>query len=73
MADLIERIPVNSKAVRSIGYEPITRTLDIEFHSGVYRYNDVPETEYEGLLHAESIGRAVMAFKATYVGMRVKE
>ncbi len=51
------REPVSSSAIASVGYEPATLTLEIEFHSGaVYRYLGVPERVYHELLAADSKG-----------------
>ena len=51
----MRRIPVASEAMRSIGYEGTV--LEIEFvDSDVYRYFDVPESVYSGLILAESMG-----------------
>ena len=42
----------------SAGYDPKTRTLKIQFHSGkIYRYYDVPEEVYTELMEADSVGR----------------
>jgi hypothetical protein len=51
------RKDVTSSNLRTVGYDPATRTLEIEFHkSGVYRYADVPLEVYEGLMAADSHG-----------------
>lgn len=43
----IEREPVESEAIRSIGFDAQTQTLEIEFTNGsVYRYYAVPEGVY---------------------------
>lgn len=61
----MDRLPVESSAVESVGYDPRTRTLEVEYASGgVYRYVGVPLRAYELLLRAESIGG--------YVNRRVK-
>jgi hypothetical protein len=53
----MERTPVSSTSLRSIGYDPDSSFLDVEFHSGaVYRYLGVPEREYEALLRDDSHG-----------------
>jgi hypothetical protein len=57
---LLKKIPVESDAVRSIGYDPTVPVLQVEFENGaIYHYMDVPEPEYQALLQAESIGRFV--------------
>lgn len=48
---------VQSSALRSVGYDPDARVLEIEFVSGTcYRYFDVPEAFYAGLMTAASHG-----------------
>ena len=52
------RTPVNSSNVTSVGYDPTTMTLEVEFtKSSVYQYFEVPEVEYQNLISAESVGR----------------
>lgn len=51
------RMPVESSAFASVAYDPDERTLEVEFDSGaVYAFYDVPESTYEGLVHADSVG-----------------
>jgi hypothetical protein len=51
------RTPVESSNLRSVGYDPATQTLEIEFHSGgVYQYVGVPPSVYQDLLAAPSLG-----------------
>jgi hypothetical protein len=52
------RILVESSAIPSIFYDPKSQTLDIEFKGSgeTYRYFDVPNDEYQGLLTAASKG-----------------
>ena len=52
------RVPVSSTNIRSIGYDPQSAILEVEFTSGdVYQYFDVPEHLYNGLLKAASLGQ----------------
>ena len=54
----MDRIPVDSSNLASVGYDQESGTLEIEFHSGrVYRYTGVPRYLYEGLMQAPSKGR----------------
>ena len=54
----MDRTPVESSAIRSVGYDSERHTLDVEFQSGaVYRYFDVPVAVHQGLVAAESRGR----------------
>lgn len=51
------RQPVTSSNLRSVGYDPMTHILEIEFHSGdIYRYSGVPQGVFDGLLRAGSKG-----------------
>jgi hypothetical protein len=53
----MKRTPVQSTAIRSIGYDSTAKTLDIEFlNRRVYRYFDVPEFLYRGFMLAGSKG-----------------
>jgi hypothetical protein len=55
--DPMDRQPVSSTAVASVGYDETSNTLEIEFHSGsVYQYFGVPEYVYKELLQAPSMG-----------------
>ena len=53
----MDRQPVRSSNIRSVGYEEVARMLEVEFHSGgVYRYSGVPEMVYRCLMRAVSKG-----------------
>lgn len=54
----VYRDPVDSSAIASLGYESESQVLELEFRGGgVYRYFDVEQEVYEGLLVAASMGR----------------
>mgnify|MGYP000698831626 CR=1 FL=1 len=54
----MERTPVSSSNLASLGYDPNERILEIEFNDGsVYRYYAVPKSVYEGLMNASSHGK----------------
>ena len=54
----IPRKPVESSNVASIGYNSITKTLEVEFHTGsVYQYFQVPTKVYREFESADSLGR----------------
>ncbi|MEK7651401.1 MAG: KTSC domain-containing protein [Patescibacteria group bacterium] len=54
----MQRTPVSSTNISSIGYDPQSATLEVEFTSGdVYQYFNVPERLYDGLLKAASPGQ----------------
>jgi hypothetical protein len=53
----MERSPVTSSSLRSVGYDPLTETLEIELQSGaVYQYSAVPQAVFTQLMSASSIG-----------------
>ena len=53
----MERIPIASTSLASVGYDAETQTLEVEFNTGrVYQYYSVPEQEHPGLLNADSKG-----------------
>jgi hypothetical protein len=48
---------VASSNLRSVGYDPASRTLEIEFNSdAIYQYDGVPADVHGGLMHASSHG-----------------
>jgi ATP-dependent DNA helicase RecG len=52
----IERIPVASSNITSVGYDDNKKILEIEFHHGdIYQYIDVPKRIFEKLVNASSI------------------
>ena len=53
----MDRQPVSSSTIASIGYDPATETLEIEFHkTGLYRYFNVPQVVHESFITATSHG-----------------
>lgn len=62
----MKRVPVPSSALRSVGYDAETWTLEVEFESGaVYRYFDVDPRDVAELLSSESMG--------TYLNQHIKQ
>ena len=54
----MERTPVTSSNVSSIGYDTDSQILEVEFNNGaVYQYSGVPEYEYDGLMNSDSKGK----------------
>ena len=54
----MEREPVASEALRSVGYDPDAQVLEVELAGGaVYRYLDVPAHVHAALMTAPSHGR----------------
>jgi hypothetical protein len=53
----MERIPVASSNLSSIGYDSASQTLEIEFKDGnIYQYFDVPNSQHLQLMDSGSIG-----------------
>jgi hypothetical protein len=60
----MQRTPVESSQITSIGYDPKTRILEIQFkrNLAIYSYSGVPQAEYDALRTAGSVGRHFNAF-----------
>ena len=53
----MDRLPVSSSVIASIGYDATRRTLEVEFRNGgVYHYLDVPKKVYWQFVSAKSQG-----------------
>lgn len=53
----MQRTPVDSSMMASVGYDAVSHTLEIEFQSGrVYQYFDVPRRIHRDLMKADSHG-----------------
>lgn len=53
----MERVPVSSSNLASVGYDSCSATLEVEFnHGGIYQYSGVPEEIHQGLMSAGSHG-----------------
>jgi hypothetical protein len=51
------RDPVESSNLKSVGYDPKTKTLEVEFHTGaVHQYQDVPANKHKAMMKAKSVG-----------------
>ena len=58
----MERTPVSSSDIASIGYDEDDQILEVEFNSGsVYQYSGVPSSEYNGIMNADSKGKYLHA------------
>jgi hypothetical protein len=71
----MERTPVVSSNIASVGYDPAQQILEVAFHSGrIYQYHNVPQRIYQGLMQAPSHGRYFDSFikKAGYPYYRVR-
>jgi len=56
----MERVPLESTAVRSAGYDAASSTLELEFNSGrIYQFENVPISVYQWLLRTPNKGSYV--------------
>lgn len=54
----MRRQPVSSSYIQSVGYDPQSHMLEIEYRGdGVYQYDDVEQDTYNALMAAPSKGR----------------
>lgn len=54
----MQRQPVNSSNIASIGYDESSQILEVEFKSGgIYQYFNVPKNAYEIFMNAGSKGK----------------
>jgi KTSC domain-containing protein len=54
----MERRPVQSRSLASVGYDRDTLVLETEFRNGrVYQYFAVPANSYEAFIASESLGK----------------
>ena len=54
----MNRTPVESSNLASVGYDESSHTLEVEFnHGGIYQYFDVPISVYQELMAAGSHGQ----------------
>ena len=69
----MEREMLSSSNVVSIGYEPTTSTLEVEFKGGeLYQYYNVPEPIYQQFMESDSKGKFLHAYiKPAYPCSRV--
>jgi hypothetical protein len=53
----MERQPVDSSSIASVGYSPDSETLEIEFkNQTIYEYYNVPQVIYDQLMETASVG-----------------
>jgi hypothetical protein len=69
----MERMPVSSSNVASIGYDCDSQTLEVEFLAGgVYQYMNVPAETHTELMESSSKGAYINRFvKTMFVAVRV--
>lgn len=70
----MQRVPVDSSDLVSVGYDELSQTLEIEFKENrVYQYLEVPADIYKGLLKADSPGRYFFSYINAYFRYRKVE
>jgi hypothetical protein len=64
----MDMIQVDSSNVAAVGYDEGSSTLQVEFNNGAaYQYFDIPESIFEGLRDADSVGAYLAAhIKGSY-------
>ena len=64
----MEMTNVESSTIEAVGYEEESSTLQVEFkNGGMYQYFDVPESVFEELRDADSVGKYLAySIKGTY-------
>ena len=69
----MQREPVTSSNVVSIGYDEASETLEVEFFkSGIYQYQNVPKTIFDEFMATESKGQFLHVYiKPIYPYTRV--
>ncbi len=70
----MKRKPVTSSMIASIGYDAKTKSLEIEFNSGmIWQYYDLPKSEFNKMNKADSLGRYFLVnIKDCYEEVRVR-
>jgi len=58
----MQRTPIGSSQIRSLGYDDATKQLDVEYtNHSVYRYRGVPPAVYQALMTALAEGSQLAA------------
>lgn len=68
---IMQRTPVSSSNVTSIGYDPASECLEVEFKGGVvWHYTNMPAEKALEVMNATSVGKAVAAMKKEFTGVK---
>jgi hypothetical protein len=70
----MQRHPVQSSVLESVGYDPGAKILELEFREGgVWNYFDFSRISYKRFITAESLGKFfVKRIKGKYPELRVQ-
>lgn len=53
----MNRLPVKSSNIKSVGHDPVTSKLHVEFHNGrVFEYDGVDTDTHSKLMSSDSVG-----------------
>lgn len=65
----MERLLVDSSNLASVGYDPNSETLEVEFRKGgdVYRYFNVPDIEHQRLINAYASGTTIGKYFSAHI------
>lgn len=71
----MQRVPVQSSNLASIGHDPHTNTLEVQFRSGkIFQYPETNVDEHRALINAASVGsHFANVIKPAKVGIEVQE
>lgn len=71
----MDRKPLKSTNIESVGYDAATRTMHIEFKGGnVYEYQGVPESVHAAFVAAKSPGAHFASIlRPIYVGRKLSK
>jgi hypothetical protein len=54
----MQREPVESSSIKSVGHDAEQQILEVEFHSGhIYQYDGITEEQHADFMSAPSIGK----------------
>jgi hypothetical protein len=72
--NMMQRYPVQSSVLESVGYDPSSKILELEFREGgVWNYFDFSRISYKRFITAESLGKFfVKKIKGRYPELRVQ-
>ncbi|MDN5284163.1 MAG: hypothetical protein JWR38_437 [Mucilaginibacter sp.] len=71
----MQRRMVESSALNSLGYDPTTKVLELEFrdNGGVWQYFGFPSAAYEKFIQSESLGHFFTTkIKGKYPELRIR-
>lgn len=60
----MNRLPVNSTHIHSVGYDPLSKTMEVEFkNGGLYQYHGVTSQLHDGVARGKSPGAGLNLIK----------